>query len=149
MRLNLSSDYALRLLMYLAANSDRLCTISEIATHYSISRTHLMKVTHGLAKNGWIETTRGKNGGMQLAMPPTKIRIADVILDCESDFQLVECMGDTSLCVLDGSCKLNSILNGAMQAFIKHLQQYTLDQLITPISSPLLAYRTHAINRIS
>ena len=93
MRLNLSSDYALRLLMYLATHTERLCTITEIANHYTISRSHLMKVTHGLAQNGWITTVRGKNGGMQLARPATEIRIGAVILDCESDFQLVECMG--------------------------------------------------------
>lgn len=144
MRLNLSSDYALRLLMYLATHTERLCTITEIANHYAISRSHLMKVTHGLAQNGWITTVRGKNGGMQLARPATEIRIGAVILDCESDFQLVECMGDTSQCVLDGSCKLNGILNGAMQAFMSHLQQYTLDQLITPASTAVLLYRPSA-----
>ena len=140
MRLNLSSDYALRLLMYLAANQERLCTITEIAEHYDISRTHLMKVTHGLGKHCWIQTIRGKNGGMKLAKPASDIKVGSVIMDCEADFQLVECMGEGSQCVLDGSCKLNTILHGAKHAFITHLQQYTLEQLITPASYAVLNF---------
>ncbi|MCQ9617221.1 Rrf2 family transcriptional regulator [Paenalcaligenes niemegkensis] len=138
MRLNLSSDYALRLLMYLASNPERLCTISEVAEHYAISRTHLMKLTNGLAQHGWILTVRGKNGGMKLAKAANKICIASVILDCEADFQLVECMGNASTCMLDGSCRLKGVLHGAMQSFIQHLRQYTLADLVTPATARVL-----------
>src|SRR5690606_39020778 len=69
MRLTQHSDYAMRLLMYVGGHPDRLCTISEVARAYGISEPHLMKVTHRLSQHGWLETVRGKNGGMRLAMP--------------------------------------------------------------------------------
>ena len=69
MRLTTYSDYALRVLMYLALKSERLSTIAEIAESYDISEAHLMKVVHQLGVAGYIETVRGRGGGLRLAKP--------------------------------------------------------------------------------
>src|SRR5690606_4180316 len=84
MRLTTMTDYAIRLLMYVGRHPDRLCTIAEIARAYDISEPHLMKITHRLAQRGWLETIRGKNGGMRLAMAPQDINLGAVVRDTEN-----------------------------------------------------------------
>lgn len=74
MRLTTLTDYALRVLIYTGAHSERLCTISEIAKAFDISQAHLMKVSQLLAQQGWITTVRGKNGGLHLSKSPRKSR---------------------------------------------------------------------------
>ena len=119
MRLTMMTDYAMRLLMYVAQHPDRLCTIAEVARVYDISEAHLMKVTHQLGLHGWIETVRGKGGGMRLAHPPDRINLGAVVRSMESDFQLTECFGTGNQCSLTGSCKLTGIVQEALQAFLK------------------------------
>jgi Rrf2 family nitric oxide-sensitive transcriptional repressor len=91
MRLTHMTDYAMRLLIYLAQQPDRLCTIAEVARSYEISEAHLMKITHQLGLAGWIETVRGKGGGMRLARAPEAIGLGDVVRSIEPDFFIVEC----------------------------------------------------------
>src|SRR3546814_18702256 len=93
MRLTAMTDYAIRLLMYVGCRPGRLCTISEIARAYNISEPHLMKITHRLGQLGWIETIRGKNGGMRLARVPQDISLCAVLSATETDFEQVECFG--------------------------------------------------------
>ena len=132
MRLTTLTDYALRLLMYVGQHPNRLCTIAEIASAYGISETHLMKVTHRLAQNGWIDTIRGKNGGMRLAMPPNDINLGKVVRDTENDFALVECFHTGNACTLTGRCGLTGIFAGALEQFLHHLDGYTLADILPP-----------------
>lgn len=130
MRLTQHSDYAMRLLMYVGRHPDRLCTISEVARAYGISEPHLMKVTHRLSQNGWLETVRGKNGGMRLAKAPRDIVLGAVVRDTETDLALVECLGANNTCSLSEGCGLTGIVHGALQAFLQHLDQYTLADIL-------------------
>jgi Rrf2 family nitric oxide-sensitive transcriptional repressor len=130
MRLTTLTDYAMRLLMYVGSQPDRLCTIAEIAQSYGISEPHLMKVTHKLAQHGWIETIRGKNGGMRLAKPASQISLGAVVRDTENDLKLVECFDTDCACTLTGACGLNPILHGALQQFLRHLDGYTLADIL-------------------
>lgn len=132
MRLTTMTDYSMRLLMHLGEHPDRLCTISEIAQKHDISQPHLMKVTNRLSRSGWIETIRGKNGGMRLAHKPADIRLGAVVRDTENDLALVECMGEKQECTLIGRCALPRILTGALNKFMEHLDQYTLADLLGP-----------------
>jgi len=130
MRLTQHSDYAMRLLMYVANHPDRLCTISEVAGVYGISEPHLMKVTHRLSQSGWLQTVRGKNGGMRLAKTPQNIVLGAVLRDTETDLALVECLGENNRCSLSGGCGLTGIVQGALQAFLQHLDQFTLADIM-------------------
>ncbi|MBN8492783.1 MAG: Rrf2 family transcriptional regulator [Burkholderiales bacterium] len=130
MHLTTLTDYALRLLMHVAQHPDRLCTIAEVAQRYDISQAHLMKVTHRLALCGWIETVRGKGGGMRLARPAADIRLGAVVRDMESDFALVECFGPGKACALDGQCRLAGVLDAALHEFLRHLDGYTLQDIL-------------------
>ena len=93
MRLTVFSDYALRVLLVLASRTDALVTIADIARAFDISHAHLMKVTHVLGKTAWVETVRGRNGGMRLAVDPRKLKLGQIVQALEEDFALVECFG--------------------------------------------------------
>lgn len=130
MRLSTFSDYSLRVLMYLGAQPGRLATIAEIAAGHGISESHLMKVVHQLGRSGFIETVRGKGGGVRLALAAKDIVLGDVIRQTESDFALVECFADNATCRIQGACCLNAILEQAVKALFLVLDGYTLEDLL-------------------
>jgi Rrf2 family nitric oxide-sensitive transcriptional repressor len=136
MRLTTMTDYAMRLLMYVAHHPDRLCTIAEIAEAFGVSEAHLMKVTHQLAVCGFIETLRGKGGGMRLAAPPAEINLGAVIRAIEPDFVLVECFGSGNRCGLTGYCRLAGIFGAALDGFLAHLDRHTLADLVPDLPPP-------------
>ena len=132
MRLTMMSDYAMRLLMYVGQRPERLCTIAEVARSYDISEAHLTKITHQLALAGWLETVRGKGGGMRLAASPQKIGLGAVVRRMEPDFTLVECLASDPTCQLASSCHLTGIISGALNSFMQYLDRYTLADLLAP-----------------
>jgi len=89
-----------------------------------------MKVTHQLGQHGWIETVRGKGGGMRLAHPPGAINLGAVVRTTETDFNLVECFATGSACGLAGHCQLTAVIDGALQRFLAHLDGFTLEDIL-------------------
>jgi Rrf2 family nitric oxide-sensitive transcriptional repressor len=133
MRLTTYSDYALRVLMYLALRSDGLSTIAEIAGSYKISEAHLMKVVHQLGVAGYIETVRGRGGGLRLAKPAETIGLAEVIRTTEPDMAIVSCLKPLNApCMINPSCVLKRALERAQLAFMEVLEGYTLADLAAP-----------------
>lgn len=132
MQLTRYTDYALRVLIYLAHKGDELATISEISTAYAVSENHLMKIVHDLAKQGYITTLRGKGGGMRLARAPAEINLGEVVRNTEETLHVVECLANDydGTCRLSPSCRLKSLLQEAHDAFFKHLDRYTVKDLI-------------------
>lgn len=131
MRLTQFTDYALRILMLLAADPNKRITIQHVAEVHSISRNHLMKVANRLARAGIVRPSRGRNGGLALALPPEQLMIGDIIQAVEPDFALVACMGG-DFCVLSGSCRLTGVLEGALRAFIVAANRYSLADIASP-----------------
>lgn len=144
MRLTVFTDYSLRVLLVLASRTDELVTISDIAAAYGISHAHLMKVTHVLGRTGWVDTVRGRNGGMRLATDPRKLKLGDVVRVLEEDFALVECMGENDRCVLTGGCGLEVALQLAMENVFRDLNRYSLADLVdtSPALSGLAMWQT-------
>lgn len=130
MRLALMTDYAVRLLIYVAQHPERRCHIAEVANAYRISETHLMKITHQLALAGWLETTRGRGGGIRLARPPEQIPLGEVVRTMEPDFFIVECFSTGNTCSLTGGCELTGIMDGALRRFMEHLDAHTLADVL-------------------
>jgi Rrf2 family nitric oxide-sensitive transcriptional repressor len=133
MRLTVYADYSFRLLIYLAASGDQAATIPEIAESYGISRNHLVKVAHQLGANGFIVTTRGRNGGLRLARPASEISLGAIMRRMEPDMALVPCFDDADAgCAIQASCALRNVLAEARDAFLAQLDRYTLQDLVAP-----------------
>jgi Rrf2 family nitric oxide-sensitive transcriptional repressor len=131
MRLTAFTDYTLRTLMYLGTHRDQLVTIQEIADLHNISKNHLMKVVHQLGMTGMVETVRGRNGGLRLALEPADINIGEVVRIAENDFYMAECFdGESNQCIFNSACVLKGALIGATDAYLKVLDKFTLKQLI-------------------
>ncbi|WP_096153258.1 MULTISPECIES: Rrf2 family transcriptional regulator [Bacillus] len=132
MRLTLYTDYSLRVLLYLACipKKEKLVQIKDIAESYNISKNHLMKVIYHLGKLGYIETIRGRGGGIRIAMEPSAINIGKLVRHTEEDFHIVDCFGDHSVCAITPACTLKHVLHKALQAFIQVLDEYTLEDLM-------------------
>ena len=127
MRLTLFTDYAMRVLMHLAADPDRQSSVGEIARDFAISRNHLTKVVHGLARAGYIASARGRGGGIRLARPAEQIVVGEVIRRTEDGFELFDC----GACRVSPACGLTPVVNEALAAFLAVLDRHTLADLMT------------------
>lgn len=131
MQLTRHTDYAVRVLMYLGKHPEKLSSVAEIAEYYSISRNHLVKVVQGLIEHKFVVTTRGKHGGMKLAVPASKISIGNVVRKLENHFNVVECFEHkTGVCRIQDSCKLKCVVRRAVKLFLEELDQTTLEDVL-------------------
>jgi Rrf2 family transcriptional regulator, nitric oxide-sensitive transcriptional repressor len=150
MRLAEYTDYTLRVLMYCAERPQQLVTIGELADHHRVSKNHLMKIVNDLARQGVLETTRGRGGGLRLMKKADQIRVGDVVRASETDFRLVECFDPaTSQCTLSPSCRLKGLFNGALKAYFKELDGMTLAELTAPPSETGPSPASGALVRVS
>lgn len=130
MHLSLQTDFALRILMALAA-TERQMSVDEIATSYGISPNHLSKVAQRLQAHGYVKAQRGRGGGLNLVRQPTDINVGTVVREFENLGGLIECMDpETSTCPVVGGCGLKGALGGALAAFVAHLDGYTLADML-------------------
>lgn len=126
MHLTRYTDYALRTLLYLGRQSDRLCSIAEVASAYGISQNHLMKVVSDLVGGGYLESVRGRNGGIRLGRPANELNIGALVRHTEDDLDLVDC----GSCIIGPACGLTGLLDEALQAFLAVLDRYTLADVL-------------------
>jgi len=130
MKLSLFSDYALRILMFAAMRNESF-RVDEVTAAYGISRNHVAKVIHTLAQLGYLETRRGRGGGIQLARPAGEIRIGKLVRQTEDQPVFVECFDPaTNTCPISGSCRLQGVLREAVTAFYATLDRHTLQELV-------------------
>src|SRR5665213_1105212 len=132
MRLTLWTDYALRTLIYVGAKGERLSSIAEIAESFAVSKTHLMKVVTQLAQQGYVDTVRGKGGGIRLGRRPEEIRGGTVVRDTEEDLAVMGCLAETGFRRIERCCVLRHALHEATVAFLRTLDDYPLADLLAP-----------------
>lgn len=131
MQLTAYTDYALRVLIYLAIHEDRFVTIAEMASAYDVSKSHLMKIVHQLGQEGFIETVRGRGGGLRLGDSPARLTLGQVARKMEPHFNIVECFDPTTnSCPITPACCLSPVLVEARDAFLAVLDRYVLADLI-------------------
>lgn len=142
MRLTDYTDYSLRVMLYLAVRSEGLSTIQEISDAYGVSKNHLMKVVQRLGELGWVETVRGRNGGLRLFEHSGSVTVGEIVRKTESDFALVGCFPDERgahrHCVIESQCRLKGVLERARYAFLSELDRHTIGELAEP-AGPLAA----------
>lgn len=122
MKLSIYSDYAMRVMIHLAAKNDRLASIRQVASIYDISENHLMKVVQDLAGAGFIQAIRGRNGGIRLAKPADQINLGSILRHTEKLTDLFVCDG----CIIAPACGLPNVLREATAAFVAVFDRYTL-----------------------
>lgn len=127
MRLTQQTSYSIRVLLYCSANNTGISRIRDIASTYGISELHLFKIMHVLVEAGFIETIRGRNGGIRLARPASEISIGAVVRATESNFFLTDCFDTANRdCPLVDACGVNRVLAEALRAFFAVLDSYTI-----------------------
>lgn len=131
MRLTRQTNYAIRILMYCAANDGRLSRIPEVASAYSVSELFLFKILQPLVEAKLVETVRGRNGGVRLARPAEDITLFDVVRVTEENFAMADCFdNDEAECPLVDHCALNSALREALNAFFAVLARHSIADLV-------------------
>lgn len=131
MRMTLHTDYALRMLIYLATRPEGVCTVNDVAEAYQLPRNHLLKVAQTLRDLGFVETTRGRAGGIRLAKSPEAIGVGALVRATEEEFSLAECMqAQGRPCAISPACNLKGMLHEALAAFLAVLDKYTLADLV-------------------
>lgn len=131
MRLSQASDFALRILMA-TGQSDNPQTVEKLANQLGLAKSHVMKIVAHLAKGGYLETTRGRGGGIRLAKSPEAIRLGDVVRLIEPDLGVVACLkpGSTAACAFLPRCALKSAMAQASEAFLDSLNGQTLATIL-------------------
>ena len=132
MRLTSYTNYSLRILMYCGVHPERLVTIPEIATAFGLSRAHLLKSARQLGQLGYLQTIRGRNGGIRLALAPEQMVVGDIVRALEDTSEFVECFNPArNQCRIAGVCKLSGLLRRGLQRFYEELDTMTLADLVS------------------
>ncbi|UWR62921.1 RrF2 family transcriptional regulator [Phaeobacter inhibens] len=137
MKLNLKTDYALRLLILLATRPDQQFEIGTLSRIHQLPASSVMKIISELVRHGYVHSIRGRSGGVQIGREPSEIRVGDIVHAMNEPMEIVDC----SSCLLVGNCRLKGVLCEAAQAFTEVLMAYRLSDLIeapAPVLTPLL-----------
>lgn len=127
MRLTQYSNFALRTLQFVALRTPEIVTVDDVSRAHRISKAHLVKVAYDLSRRGYIETIRGRRGGMRLARPAEQITVGEIVRWTEGPLELVECFNpETNTCPLQGICHLSRGLQRALRAFLSVLDDLTI-----------------------
>lgn len=131
MQLSKFTDYAFRMLIYLAKNEERISVIDEMSDELNISKHHLKKIVNKLAKTEYIISLKGRNGGLRLGVEPKEINLGNVLVLTEENLNLVSCMGNSDMCpLIKDDCKLKVVISKSLNTFIKEISKYTLEDIL-------------------
>lgn len=130
MQLSKFSDYAFRALIYLAHNTNKLCTVEELAEKLYTSPHHMKKVIHKLASGNYIHSLKGRNGGLRLGLKAEKINLGEVLKYTEENLNIYDCFSSNDCPLLSRGCKLKAVSYKALNSFIQEFSQYTLADIL-------------------
>ena len=131
MTLSKFSDYAFRILILLGNNPDTTFTVDSISETLGLSNHHIKKIVYKLATEGYIDSSKGRNGGLRLGMKPCDINLGELLKITEDNLNIVECFSkDANICNISSSCKLKGIIGVALNSFMNVFHQYTLADVL-------------------
>ncbi|MGL5557749.1 MAG: RrF2 family transcriptional regulator [Paraclostridium dentum] len=131
MYLSKFTDYSFRILIYLGNHPNELFTVDELSDILGLSTHHIKKIVYKLAKNNYILSTKGRNGGIKLVMDPKDINLGQLLDITEDNLNIVECFSkENNTCNLTKRCKLKPILNESLISFKNKLSEYTLQDIL-------------------
>lgn len=128
MQLTRFTDYSLRVLIFIGLQEK--ATVAQIANSFNISRHHLVKIVTNLTKLNILIGTKGRSGGLSLALDPSEINIGLIVRELEKKSTIVECFSPKGKCVIKPSCLLKEILHNAQEKFFTHLEKFHLSDIL-------------------
>jgi len=128
-RLNDTTDIALRVMIYAASVGGRRFTIDQLVEAYGVPRSTTMKVVNALTQGNFLAAQRGRSGGLHLARAAEEIGVRDIVQHMETDFGLVECMRGENRCAITPRCRLIAPLAEARAAFLTALEKYSVSDI--------------------
>ena len=131
MYLSKFTDYSFRILIYLGNNPNKLFTVDELSNTLNLSTHHIKKIIYKLAKNGYISSSKGRNGGIKLGMDSKNINLGKLLEITEDNLNIVECFNNPENCpLMTGGCKLKYIISNSLEKFIKEFSKYSLEDIL-------------------
>lgn len=131
MNLSKFTDYSFRSLLYLAQNDEKLCTVEELSSVLELSENHIKKIIHSLVKGGYVQSIKGRNGGIKLGKEPSNINMGEVLTYCEDFSKVLQCNKNKENCTFNSEkCMIKNITQRAIENFIKEFEKYTLQDVI-------------------
>jgi Rrf2 family protein len=130
MQISRAGDYALRAVVYLSRqNSDRLCTIREIARAQQIPQAFLAKLMPMLIKAEVVKSVQGPKGGYRLARASSEIDFLEVIQAIDGPISLVTCQNGESCCEIEEFCSMNEVFALAQKRLTDFFTEATFADL--------------------
>lgn len=130
MQLNITTDYAVRCIMYLA-HTNRTTSAAEIGEYMCVSKNFVVGIMKKLREADLVEAVRGTAGGFYLARPAEKITLYDVVVTMENTMAV-------SRCLEDGQCNRSAIATCNVRKFYSVLQN-SMDDMLKSITMAQVA----------
>lgn len=131
MYLSKFTDYSFRIMMYLGNHPNELYTVDELSSILNLSTHHIKKIIYTLSKNGYILSTKGRNGGVKMVKNPKDINLGTLLQITEDNLNILECFSpENNTCNINNNCKLKPIINDALNSFKQKLSEYTLEDIL-------------------
>lgn len=130
MHLSKFTDYSFRILIFLGSRPNELFTVEELSSILDLSAHHVKKIIYKLVKNNYLESSKGRNGGIKFVVDPKDINLGELFEIMEDNLNIVECFSNENKCCINHNCRLRPILNDSLKAFKTSLSKYTLNDII-------------------
>ena len=133
MQLTSTTDYAIRIVCYLAAQRQMIST-SELSQELSVPASYIPKITKKLKQAGIIKACEGIKGGYQIAKQPENISLRDVISCTESTMAISRCLEKEEGCSKNyiACCKVHQILLDLQNIYNNRLESVKISDIIRP-----------------
>jgi len=125
--------YAIKALLYIAKDSDRIVSVSELVRKLNMRKAFLRRILQILSKKGILKSLKGSGGGFMLNVNPDKIRVINIVSIFRDDTGIFSCLFEKDICPQPGSCLLMQEMKKTEAQLNKALRQFTIAKLLKSI----------------